>query len=64
MTMIDMRSAGWPTVPGRACGRYPKEGQQYVGIDLSRRSVDVRMTDAGRLLEAVQIINSRWGWPK
>jgi hypothetical protein len=35
------------------------EGQQYVGIDLHRcRSVVVRMTDAGELLEAVQITNS------
>ncbi|HEY6793186.1 MAG TPA: hypothetical protein VI248_00720 [Kineosporiaceae bacterium] len=38
-------------------GQY--EGQQYVGIDLHRRrSVVVRMTDAGELLEAVQIVNS------
>jgi hypothetical protein len=38
-------------------GQY--EGQQYVGIDLHRRrSVVVRMTDAGELLEAVQITNS------
>src|SRR3954466_12181735 len=35
------------------------EGQQYVGIDLHRRrSVVVRTTDAGELLEAVQITNS------
>lgn len=34
-------------------------GQQYVGIDLHRRrSVVVRTTDAGQLLEAVQITNS------
>src|SRR4051812_36489619 len=34
-------------------------GQQYVGIDLHRRrSVVVRTTDAGELLEAVQIANS------
>src|SRR3954465_9107252 len=34
-------------------------GQQYVGIDLHRRrSVVVRTTDAGELLEAVQITNS------
>lgn len=38
-------------------GRY--EGQQYVGIDLHRcRSVIARTTDAGELLEAVQITNS------
>jgi transposase len=41
----------------RYAGRY--EGQQYVGIDLHRRrSVVVRMTDGGELLEAVQITNS------
>src|SRR3954451_4014964 len=41
----------------RYAGRY--EGQQYVGIDLHRRrSVLVRTTDAGKLLEAVQIVNS------
>ena len=41
----------------RYAGQY--EGQQYVGIDLHRRrSVVVRMTDAGELLEAVQITNS------
>jgi transposase len=41
----------------RYAGQY--EGQQYVGIDLHRRrSVVVRMTDAGELLEAVQIANS------
>src|SRR3954465_4648970 len=35
------------------------EGQQYVGIDLHRRrSVLVRTTDVGELLEAVQITNS------
>ena len=34
-------------------------GQQYVGIDLHRRrSVIVRTTDAGEVLEAVQITNS------
>src|SRR3954465_5077225 len=34
-------------------------GQQYVGIDLHRRrSVLVRTTDVGELLEAVQIVNS------
>jgi hypothetical protein len=34
-------------------------GQQYVGIDLHRRrGVIVRTTDAGELLEAVQIANS------
>jgi transposase len=33
-------------------------GQQYVGIDLHRRrSVIVRMTDAGEVLEATQILN-------
>lgn len=41
----------------RYAGQY--DGQQYVGIDLHRRrSVVVRMTDAGELLEAVQITNS------
>lgn len=41
----------------RYAGQY--EGQQYVGVDLHRRrSVVVRMTDAGELLEAVQIVNS------
>src|SRR3954468_14960000 len=41
----------------RYAGQY--EGQQYVGIDLHRRrSVVVRMTDAGEALEAVQITNS------
>src|SRR3954462_12544957 len=41
----------------RYAGRY--EGQQYVGIDLHRRrSVLVRTTDVGELLEAVQITNS------
>src|SRR3954452_7201121 len=41
----------------RYAGQY--EGQQYVGIDLHRRrSVVVRTTDAGELLEAVQITNS------
>ena len=41
----------------RFAGRY--EGQQYVGIDLHRRrSVVVRTTDEGHLLEAVQITNS------
>jgi transposase len=41
----------------RYAGQY--EGQQYVGIDLHRRrSVIVRTTDAGELLEAVQITNS------
>lgn len=41
----------------RYAGQY--DGQQYVGIDLHRRrSVVVRMTDAGELLEAVQIVNS------
>lgn len=41
----------------RYAGKY--EGQQYVGIDLHRRrSVVVRTTDAGDLLEAVQISNS------
>src|SRR3954453_9663934 len=35
-------------------------GQQYVGIDLHRRrSLVVRTTDAGELLEAVQIANSQ-----
>ena len=44
----------------RYAGQY--EGQQYVGIDLHRRrSVVVRMTDAGELLEAVQITNSPLG---
>jgi transposase len=34
-------------------------GQQYVGIDLHRRrSVIVRTTGAGEVLEAVQIVNS------
>ncbi len=34
-------------------------GQQYVGIDLHRRrSVIVRTTDAGEVLEAVQITNT------
>ena len=34
-------------------------GQQYVGIDLHRRrSVIVRTTDSGEVLEAVQITNS------
>ena len=33
-------------------------GQQFVGIDLHRRrSVLVRMTEAGEVLESVQIIN-------
>ena len=33
-------------------------GQQYVGIDLHRRrSVIVRMSDAGEVLEAVRIVN-------
>src|SRR5512143_742728 len=33
-------------------------GQQYVGIDLHRRrTVVVRTTDAGEVLEAVQIVN-------
>ena len=37
----------------------PYDGQQYVGLDPHRRrSVVVRMTDAGQLLEAVQITNS------
>jgi transposase len=41
----------------RYAGQY--EGQQYVGIDLHRRrSVVVRTTDDGQLLEAVQITNS------
>lgn len=41
----------------RYAGQY--EGQQYVGIDLHRRrSVVVRMTDTGELLDAVQITNS------
>jgi len=41
----------------RYAGQYA--GRQYVGIDLHRRrSVVVRMTDAGDLLEAVQITNS------
>src|SRR3954465_5959165 len=41
----------------RYAGQY--EGQQYVGIDLHRRrSVVVRTTDAGELLEVVQIANS------
>jgi transposase len=41
----------------RYAGQY--EGQQYVGIDLHRRrTVVVRTTDAGELLEAVQITNS------
>src|SRR3954470_16599031 len=41
----------------RYAGQY--EGQQYVGIDLHRRrSVVVRTTDVGELLEAVQIVNS------
>lgn len=41
----------------RYAGQY--EGRQYVGIDLHRsRSVVVRTTDAGELLEAVQITNS------
>ena len=41
----------------RYAGGY--EGRQYVGIDLHRRrSVVVRTTDAGELLEAVQITNS------
>lgn len=41
----------------RYAGQY--EGQQYVGIDLHRRrSVVVRLTDGGELLEAVQITNS------
>lgn len=41
----------------RYAGEY--DGQQYVGIDLHRRrSVVVRMTAAGELLEAVQITNS------
>jgi transposase len=41
----------------RYAGDY--EGQQYVGIDLHRRrSVVVRTTAAGELLEAVQITNS------
>ena len=44
----------------RYAGQY--DGQQYVGIDLHRRrSVVVRMTDAGELLEAVQITNSPLG---
>ena len=41
----------------RYAGKY--EGQQYVGVDLHRRrSVVVRTTDDGQLLEAVQITNS------
>lgn len=41
----------------RYAGKY--EGRQYVGVDLyRRRSVVVRTTDAGELLEAVQIVNS------
>jgi transposase len=41
----------------RYAGQYT--GRQYVGIDLHRRrSVVVRMTDAGELLEAVQVTNS------
>lgn len=33
-------------------------GQQFVGIDLHRRrSVVVRMTDSGEVLESVQILN-------
>ena len=33
-------------------------GQQFVGIDLHRRrSVLVRMTEAGEVLESVQILN-------
>ena len=41
----------------RYAGGY--EGRQYVGIDLHRRrSVVVRTTDAGELLEAAQITNS------
>ena len=47
----------------RYAGRY--EGQQYVGIDLHRRrSVVVRMTDGGELLEAVQIANSPLALPE
>jgi hypothetical protein len=46
----------------RYAGNY--DGQQYVGIDLHRRrSVVVRTTDAGELLEAVQIANSPL-WPR
>lgn len=37
----------------------PYVGQQYVGMDLHRRrSVIVRTTDVGEVLEAVQIVNS------
>ncbi len=33
-------------------------GRQFVGIDLHRRrSVIVRMTDAGQVLETVRIVN-------
>jgi transposase len=40
-------------------GTQPYTGQQYVGIDLHRRrSVVVRTTDTGDLLEAVQVVNS------
>jgi hypothetical protein len=36
------------------------EGRQYVGLDLHRRrSVLVRMTETGELLEAVRIVNDR-----
>jgi hypothetical protein len=42
----------------RYAGKY--EGQQYVGVDLHRRrSVVVRTTDDGQLLEAEQRLKGR-----
>jgi hypothetical protein len=44
-------------------------GEQYVGIDLHRRrSVIVRMTPDGEVLETVRVDNDqlrcRWSWPR
>jgi hypothetical protein len=35
------------------------EGRQFVGMDLRRRSVLVRMTESGEHLETVRILNDR-----